>query len=87
MLDLKSASTWPMYPQPKLGDFGLAIETWDNDDLNPLVYNLGAGTLGYFPPEQRRYEDRQTGEPIDAFKLLAHTNVVSIPMGKTLSDN
>ena len=30
---------------------------------------------GYLPPEQRAYVDRTTGEPIDAFQLLAHTNV------------
>ncbi|KAK3708757.1 hypothetical protein LTR37_011278 [Vermiconidia calcicola] len=74
-LDLADTSSWPRYAQPKLGDFGLAFETSEDDPLNPLIWNRGGGTLGFLPPEQRSYIDRRTREPVDAFKLLAHTNV------------
>lgn len=73
-LDLEDESHWPRYPQPKLGDFGLAFETLQDDELNPQVWT-GPGTHGFLPPEQMRFIDSETREPVDAFKLLAHTNV------------
>ena len=74
-LDLKKEGRWPQYPQPKLADFGLAFETSKDDRLNPLIWNPGAGTPGFTPPEQRPYIDSMTRKPVDAFQLLAHTNV------------
>jgi serine/threonine protein kinase len=71
----EEGSDWPGYPQPKLGDFGLAIETNACDQFNPMIYNFGAGTPGYLAPEQQKYMDRETGTPVDVFQLLAHTNV------------
>ena len=38
---------WPMYPQPKLGDFGLAFITTDRDELNPSLWR-GPGTPGFW---------------------------------------
>ncbi|KAK4543973.1 hypothetical protein LTR36_004747 [Oleoguttula mirabilis] len=77
-LDLASETTYPRYPTPRLADFGLAIQTWKEDPMNPTIYNRGGGTPGYFPPEQSSYMDIQTREPVDDFKLLAHTNVWGI---------
>lgn len=74
-LDRESDVTWPKYPIPKLGDYGLAVKTWADDPLNPTIYNGGAGTRGYRPPEQMSFIDADSREPVDDFKLLAHTNV------------
>lgn len=30
---------FPLYPTPKLGDFGLAQETWRNDTSDPIMYS------------------------------------------------
>ncbi|KAK5170993.1 uncharacterized protein LTR77_004137 [Saxophila tyrrhenica] len=65
---------WPQYPQPMLGDFGLAFEAYPDDELNPEIYQ-GSGTKGYKAPEQDVYMDSETGELLDAYPLYAHTNV------------
>ncbi|KAK5121130.1 hypothetical protein LTR85_005614 [Meristemomyces frigidus] len=77
-MDLPPDTTYPRYPTPKLADFGLAIETWPDDPLNPTIYNAGSGTPGYLAPEQLAYMDVETREPVDEFQLLAHTNVWGI---------
>ncbi|CAF9919092.1 G2-specific serine/threonine protein kinase [Imshaugia aleurites] len=65
----------PFYPIAKLGDWGLARQTYANDPDNPSVLHL-AGTPGYRPPEQRE-------PPLPMFashplSILAHTNVWAI---------
>ena len=77
-LDTATHYTYPMYPNPKMGDFGLAFETDLDDPINPIAYNLGCGTHGYQAPEMLPFIDGQTGEPVDAFKLLDWTNVWGI---------
>ncbi|KAM3425759.1 hypothetical protein BST61_g7690 [Cercospora zeina] len=67
--------SFPSYPEPKITDFGLAVVTNPDDQVNPSLYNLGAGTQGYLPPEQLSFIDPTTREPVDDFKLLAPTNV------------
>lgn len=57
------------------GDFGLAIQTDENDPLNPSMYNHGAGTRPYKAPEQLSFVDSATDEPVDDWKLLDYTNV------------
>ncbi|KAI5367232.1 Putative serine/threonine-protein kinase, active [Septoria linicola] len=71
-------STFANYPEPKLADFGLAIVTSPSDATNPELYNLGAGTKGYLPPEQLRFINPSTGAAVDDFKLLSPCNVWGI---------
>ncbi|KAJ9648237.1 hypothetical protein H2199_001090 [Coniosporium tulheliwenetii] len=42
------------YPQPKLGDFGLAVELFNNDSGNPLDFQH-RGTKDFMPPEQKAW--------------------------------
>ena len=79
-LDLEDADSWPLYPKPRLGDFGLAFETWEDDELNPLIWNRNVGTRGFKAPEQCRFIGCETREPVHAFQLLAHTNVWGVGM-------
>lgn len=74
-LDTHYEQSYPRYPVPKLADFGLAFHTWPDDSLNPTIWNFGSGTPGYRAPEQLPFIDEETRERVDAFKLLAHTNV------------
>ncbi|KAF2207260.1 hypothetical protein CERZMDRAFT_102545 [Cercospora zeae-maydis SCOH1-5] len=67
--------SFPSYPEPKLTDFGLAVVTNPDDEMNPSLYNIGAGTQGFLPPEQVSFMDPTTMKPVDDFKLLAPTNV------------
>ncbi|KAI9877553.1 MAG: hypothetical protein M1830_003601, partial [Pleopsidium flavum] len=39
------------YPTAKIGDFGLAVITFPDDENNPLAFR-GSGTRGYLAPEQ-----------------------------------
>ena len=45
------AAQWRLYPQPALGDFGLAIETSASDPNNPRAYR-DMGSIGFLAPEQ-----------------------------------
>ena len=40
---------YPFYPVAKLGDYGIAVMTNDNDPYNPHAYR-GPGTPGYYAP-------------------------------------
>ena len=73
-LDAPDIASWPSLPTPKLADFGLAVLTSADDQFNPDMY-LGSGTPGYLAPEQLSFVGSASGEPVDRFKLLAHTNV------------
>lgn len=42
---------WAAYPTIKLGDYGLAVETWPHDNRNPFDF-MDAGTPRYQAPEQ-----------------------------------
>lgn len=77
-LDVASEQTYPRYPVPKLADFGLAFQTWPDDPFNPLMWSDGTGTPGQRAPEQMAFIDEETGEPVDAFKLLSATNVWAV---------
>ncbi|KAK4503383.1 hypothetical protein PRZ48_004298 [Zasmidium cellare] len=69
---------FPMYPQPKLADFGLAIMTSKDDPTNPVQYNQNEGTRGFLPPEQIQWRDEETGAPVHDFKVLSPANVWGI---------
>ena len=75
-LDLAVVHRWPMYPHPRMGDFGLAIETYPEDAGNPRRWKGLAGTRGYHAPEQLRLDEKPLPEP--HWQLLAHTNVWGI---------
>ena len=78
-LDEPELSTWQRYPTPKLGDFGLAIQTSTRDPQNPSGYNNGTGTCGFRAPEQMapgRRAASSAGQ--DLSQLLAHTNVFGV---------
>lgn len=77
-LDTESHDNFPKYPTTRLGDFGLAIKTFNDDDFNPLIFKDGIGTEGFKAPEQCHFVDRDTRDPVDEFKLLSHTNVYGI---------
>lgn len=47
----RNGDNWAAYPTFKLGDYGLAFETWLHDHDNPRSY-LDTGTTGYMAPEQ-----------------------------------
>ncbi|KAL8676114.1 MAG: hypothetical protein Q9186_007337 [Xanthomendoza sp. 1 TL-2023] len=54
----------PIYPTAKLGDFGLAIATGEDDDQNPLRLRE-IGTPGYRAPEQKQPQEAQVNFPED----------------------
>ena len=72
-LDLAAHDRWPRYPAPKMGDFGLGIETYPEDVGNPKSWRGLSGTQGYFAPEQLRLGEQSLREPL--WQLLAHTNI------------
>lgn len=61
---------WPAYPTFKLGDYGLAFETWEDDDRNPHKQG-NCGTERYEAPEQITDEENPQ-------KLTAKTNVFGV---------
>ncbi|KAF2169382.1 hypothetical protein M409DRAFT_52631 [Zasmidium cellare ATCC 36951] len=77
-MDDAAKSYFPRYPTPKMGDFGLAIQTDEKDPMNPQFYNRGAGTRPYMAPEQMPYVNDKTNEPMDDWQLLDYTNVYGI---------
>ena len=63
-----------------LADFGLALKTSVDDLNNPVWYNNDSGTEGFLAPEQRRWVDGQSLQPIDEWRLNAKTNVYGVGM-------
>lgn len=63
-----------VYPRARLGDFGLAIQTTDDDGHNPWAYAYG-GTDGWRPPEQMRTKTNNTLRHLKGKKLGEKTNV------------
>jgi hypothetical protein len=59
---------YPEYPEPMLGDWGLAVLTDENDALNPRSYQE-AGTPGFFAPEQLEWVDFNTVRRVDERRL------------------
>ena len=76
-LDLPQANHYPIHPTPILGDYGIAIQTTENDHLNPHFYR-NIGTDGYIPPEQLDQVDRRTLSTLDNYRLDEATNVYGI---------
>lgn len=77
-LDGPDPRNYPWYPKPLLGDFGLAFRTTQDDRFNPLWYNTGLGTPGFFAPEQKRWRDANTLQRSHNWKLGAKTNVYGV---------
>ncbi|KAK4503448.1 hypothetical protein PRZ48_004363 [Zasmidium cellare] len=69
---------FPAYPQAKVGDFGLAIQTSQTDPNNPHWYQ-GAGTWGYWAPENGAFVNQVTLAPLGP-RMLACTNVWGVGM-------
>ena len=65
--------TYPYYPRPLLGDFGLAFIS-NHNAANPAWYH-DAGTQGYQAPEQSNWRNIDTLEQMYAPKLDERTNV------------
>ncbi|KAM0719904.1 hypothetical protein Q7P37_004039 [Cladosporium fusiforme] len=75
-----TGDNWAMYPVFKVGDYGLAIETSDDDPNNPAAY-LHAGTFHYMAPEQDLNPDWNMGvEDDDGHRFNEKTNVFGIGM-------
>lgn len=75
-VDSPGPNNFSSYPTLRLGDFGIAIKTWQRDSLNPLIFVADfQGIAADAPPEQCRFDDYRDGQPVDDFKLLSHTNV------------
>lgn len=74
-MDTPRDDRYPDYQSVRMGDFGNAFFTSPEDPTNPRFWNNGVGTDGFLAPEQRRYVMSDTGERVDDFQLLAHTNV------------
>ncbi|KAF2169383.1 hypothetical protein M409DRAFT_52632 [Zasmidium cellare ATCC 36951] len=79
-LDVPDPGDFPLYPRPKLADFGLAILASEDDTTNPVLYNTGEGTRGFKAPEQIRWVDDTSRQPVDSFKVLSPANVFGIGM-------
>lgn len=77
-LDSPSTSRFPSYPVARLGDFGLAIMTDENDRNNPMAYNDAAGAIFWRAPEQHMYLDSKQLRPLPGPKLGEKTNVWGI---------
>jgi len=60
---------WPSYPVARLGDFGMAIYTWEGDPNNPVAYNYNGCTHGWLPPELDSYTKASTLDLIELGKL------------------
>ncbi|KAF2170233.1 hypothetical protein M409DRAFT_19835 [Zasmidium cellare ATCC 36951] len=77
-LDLPDPDHFPIYPQPKVADFGLAFLTSAEDQTNPAYWANAVGTKGYMPPEQIPFEDPLNRKAVDDFKILSDCNVWGI---------
>lgn len=75
--DRQRTADFSMYPQGRIGDFGLAICTDEQDPDNPFAY-LDAGTPYWTPPELILLHDGRTMLPIKGPKLGEKTNVWGI---------
>lgn len=72
---------YPDYPTPVLGDWGLSFKTPLNDVNNPFLYKTGAGTPGFRAPEQMRWINQETLEPmLDTWKVDTKTDVFAVGM-------
>jgi len=60
----KNEDGWAAYAQARIADFGAAIETDDDDPLNPSSYCHTEGTPDWQPREQILLQDRKTLEPV-----------------------
>lgn len=69
------AEEFPSYPRARLGDFGIAIMTDENDPYNPLAYNDGMRAKFWRAPEQHLYLSPETLTPLKGDKLGEKTNV------------
>lgn len=68
-----SSASFPLYPRPKLGDFGAARVTYDGDESNPTGWHAEK-TLGYIPPEMDDQLDTDPHEEGIEFRTHA-TNI------------
>ncbi|KAK4626503.1 hypothetical protein CLAFUW4_04259 [Fulvia fulva] len=66
--------TWPLYPRPLVGDWGLAVQPTTPASSNPNFYR-GAGTPGCRAPEQIEYVDNNNLTPLNGWPLNEKTNV------------
>ncbi|CAK1364613.1 unnamed protein product [Cercospora beticola] len=74
-LDLPNPNYFPAYPEAKLADFGLAIETSQYDDTNPHTMQH-TGTPPFLAPEQKiNIKGRGPHGQVQPEKILSHTNV------------
>ncbi|KAL8801927.1 MAG: hypothetical protein Q9200_006772 [Gallowayella weberi] len=62
----------PMYPTAKLGDFGLATVTGEDDILYNPQRLRAIGTAGYRAPEQMRPQEDQERWPKDEREPVSH---------------
>ncbi len=64
------------YPVARVGDYGIAIMTSNDDPMNPDAYNYAQSTLCWAAPEQEAFLNPKTKDPIEpALKLGEATNV------------
>ena len=66
------------YPRARLGDFGLAIRTSENDPFNPFAYATDVGTPCWQPFEQYSLNSFGSRLPLKGHKLGEATNVWGI---------
>lgn len=69
---------FPGYPKPCLGDFGMAVMTSEDDEMNPLAYNDMEGTPDWMPPEMMQFVNPTTMQAMDSWLLGEKTNVWGI---------
>lgn len=67
---------WQVYPKPKLGDWGSAVETTSGESRinNPRILR-NVGTAGFVAPEMLPWRERDTRGWHDGPRLNAATNV------------
>lgn len=70
-LDQRDPGHFPMYPRPKVADYGLCLLTNADDPCNPKV-TTGGGTPGYQPPETIRFID-----PVNEKRVDDHNQILS----------
>lgn len=79
LLNAPDPTLYPQYPHAVVTDFGLAFTTAGGDPTNPNWWNNDEGTPSFRAPEQRRFLDVDTLEPIDGdWRLGPWTNVYGI---------
>ena len=77
-LDRREAKNrFPSYPTARLGDFGVAMMTDENDANNPMAFNDAAGARCWRAPEQLLFVDKSSLRPVGV-KLGEKTNVWGI---------